>query len=120
MQATQRASSTASSASLLLHRSVQQNIVQQSLGSKSNARKVSPVRKRWEEFTNRFLARLMSVLGDLKSLLVLNASPAKTSEEHTSELQSPLRLECHLLLDRSVNEIFALQLLDGLPISTKV
>src|SRR5437762_14143069 len=81
MQATQRASRTASSASLLLHRSVQQNIVQQSLGSKSNARKVSPVRKRWEEFTNRFLARLMSVFGDLKSLGVLNASPAKRARE---------------------------------------
>src|SRR6266576_3981180 len=81
MQARQRASRTASSASLLLHRSVQQNIVQQSLGSKSNARKVSPVRKRWEEFTNRFLARLMSVFGDLKSLGVLNASPAKRARE---------------------------------------
>src|SRR6266566_3205531 len=55
--------------------------VTQSLGSKSNARKVSPVRKRWEEFTNRFLARLMSVFGDLKSLGVLNASPAKRARE---------------------------------------
>src|SRR5438105_15725503 len=92
MQATQRASSTASSASLLLHRSVQQNIVQQSLGSKSNARKVSPVRKRWEEFTNRFLARLMSVFGDLKSLGVLNASdcgPGLKTDGSSASLSVP-------------------------------
>ena len=40
---------------------------------RSSAKKGSPLRKKWHEFANLFLARLMSVFGDLKSLRVLNA-----------------------------------------------
>jgi len=39
----------------------------------ASARKISPVRKKREKLTNFFLARLMSIFGDLKSLRVLDA-----------------------------------------------
>src|SRR5215469_4082767 len=49
------------------------NLVQRNPGSNSSAKKVSTVRKKWEKLTNFFLARLMSIFGDLKSLRVLDA-----------------------------------------------
>src|SRR5690348_6495263 len=39
------------------------------------------------------------------------------SEEHTSELQSPVHLVCRLLLGRPTHEIYPLSLHDALPIS---
>lgn len=39
----------------------------------ASASEVSPVRKKREKLADLFLARLMSVFGDLKSLRVLNA-----------------------------------------------
>lgn len=68
IEGTQGASSIAPSPSLLLYRSGQSNCGPQNPGSKR-----SPVRKKREKLTNLFLARLMSVFGDLKSLRVLNA-----------------------------------------------
>src|SRR5437879_5027679 len=38
------------------------------------------------------------------------------SEEHTSELQSPMYLVCRLLLDTSTTQIYTLSLHDALPI----
>src|SRR6516225_327556 len=69
IRATQRASSNAPS--LLLYRCVQSNRGPRKLGA--SARKISPVRKKREKLTNFFLARLMSIFGDLKSLRVLDA-----------------------------------------------
>src|SRR5690348_4331092 len=40
------------------------------------------------------------------------------SEEHTSELQSPVHLVCRLLLDPATTEIYTLSLHDALPISS--
>jgi len=51
---------------------VSSGLVPGSQGSKSCARKLSPVLEKGEELTNLFLAGLMSVLSDLKSLGVLN------------------------------------------------
>src|SRR5437762_761162 len=42
------------------------------------------------------------------------------SEEHTSELQSPMYLVCRLLLATSITDIYTLSLHDALPISTAV
>ena len=48
-------------------------IVPRNPGSNSSAKKVSTVGEKWEKLTNLFLARLVPVFGDLKSLRVLNA-----------------------------------------------
>src|SRR5690348_680077 len=44
--------------------------------------------------------------------------PATRSEEHTSELQSPVHLVCRLLLEPATTETYTLSLHDALPIST--
>src|SRR5437764_283086 len=45
--------------------------------------------------------------------------PTMRSEEHTSELQSPMYLVCRLLLDTPTTEIYTLSLHDALPISRR-
>src|SRR5690348_4757233 len=41
---------------------------------------------------------------------------SRRSEEHTSELQSPVHLVCRLLLDTATTETYTLSLHDALPI----
>src|SRR3989454_2099119 len=40
------------------------------------------------------------VIGDIHAMVSANASGARRSEEHTSELQSPCNLVCRLLLEK--------------------
>src|SRR5437763_52277 len=48
---------------------------------------------------------------------VLPVAVQQRSEEHTSELQSPMYLVCRLLLDPAAAELYTLSLHDALPIS---
>src|SRR5215472_11585883 len=70
-KATQRASSIEPYPGLLSIDPFNRTVARRIGGA--SARKVSPVRKKREKLTDLFLARLMSVFGDLKSLRVLNA-----------------------------------------------
>src|SRR5437879_5516905 len=50
------------------------------------------------------------------SIVLLPCQPIPRSEEHTSELQSPMYLVCRLLLDTAPPMFFTLSLHDALPI----
>src|SRR5690348_3247186 len=50
------------------------------------------------------------------SVLPSRRNSTSRSEEHTSELQSPVHLVCRLLLDTATTQIYTLSLHDALPI----
>src|SRR5574337_917971 len=88
-----------------------------------------PPRSTLFPYTTLFRSHGTMTLGDFIMYLFftgLMASPVR-SEEHTSELQSPLNLVCRLLLekkkiffffnDTATTEIYTLSLHDALPIS---
>src|SRR5437764_2708618 len=52
------------------------------------------------ERRGRVMAKVDTILEEIKGLTLLEASDLVRSEEHTSELQSPMYLVCRLLLEK--------------------
>src|SRR5690348_15434534 len=64
------------------------------------------------------LAQVAKVAPTDSTVLILGETSRRgRSEEHTSELQSPVHLVCRLLLDTTPTELHTLSLHDALPIS---